>query len=127
LRSPTSLATASGLYRGTSAEAGVRHRAAIIDAAFSGISSALYVDEQGTVMANVATASERTGQTDWARKYGRFYTLSVVRWLSDIFGALVHEAVYIKNIDALFGHNEFFTTYRVPNSFLLTRKLWPLK
>ena len=87
----------------------------------------MYVDEQGTIMANIAPASERTGQTDWARKYGRFYTLSVVRWLSDIFDKLVHQAVYGKNIDALFGHNELFMTYRVPNSFLLTRKQWPLK
>jgi hypothetical protein len=86
-----------------------------------------HINEQGAMMMNIATASERTGQTNWARKYGRFYTLLVVRWLSDIFGELVHEAAYRKNIDALFGHDEFFTTYRLPDSFLLTRKLWPLK
>jgi hypothetical protein len=85
------------------------------------------VNEQGVMMTDLATASERTGQTVWAQKYGRFYTLSVVRWLSYIFDKLVHEGAYGKNITALIGHNEFFTTYQMPDSFLLTRKLWPLK
>jgi hypothetical protein len=114
-------------YRGKSAEAGVQERAAIIDAMVGSASFVRHINEQGAMMTNVATASERTGKTEWAQKYGRFYTLSVVRWLSSIFDRLVHEATYGKNIDALFGHNEFFTTYRVPDSFLLTRKLWPLK
>lgn len=114
-------------YRGTSAEAGVRERAAVIDAVMGSNSLVLNVNEQGAMMTDLATASERTGQTGWAQKYGRFYTLSVVRWLSDIFDGLVHEGTYGRNIDVLFGHNEFFTTYRVPDNFLLTRKLWPLK
>lgn len=114
-------------YRGKSAEVGVRERAAIIDAMTGSASFVLHINEQGAMMTNVATASERTGQTEWAQKYGRFYTLSVVRWLSNIFDRLVREAAHGKNIDALFGHNEFFTTYQVSDSFLLTRKLWPLK
>lgn len=114
-------------YRGKSAEAGVRERAEFIDAMAGRVSLVRHVNEQGTMMTDIATASERTGQTTWAQKYGRFYALSVVRWLSNIFDDLVHEAVYRKNIDALFGHSEFFATYRVPDSFLLTRKWWPLK
>jgi hypothetical protein len=114
-------------FRGQSAEEGVRQRAAILDAVLGGNLSVLNVDEQGAMMTDIATASERTGQTQWAQKYGRFYTMSVVRWLSDIFAELVHKATYETNIDALFGHNEFFNTYRVPDSFLLSRKRWPLR
>lgn len=114
-------------YRGGSAEAGVRERAAVMDAVVGSNSLVLNVNEQGAMMTDIATASERTEQTVWAQKYGRFYTLSVVRWLSDIFDQLVHEGAYGRKIDALLGHSEFFTTYRVPDSFLLSRKLWPLK
>jgi hypothetical protein len=114
-------------YRGKSAEAGVRQRAAVIGAMMGPVSFVRHIDENGMMMTDVAVASERTGQTEWARKYGRFYTLAVVRWLSDIFDKLVNEAAYGKKIDALFGHNESFTTYLVPDSFLLTRKQWPLK
>jgi hypothetical protein len=81
-----------------------------------------FVDEQGSVMSNVATKSERTGQSQWAQKYGRFYTLSIVRWLSEIFSGLVHRAA---GINALFGHDEFFRIYRIEDGFLLTRKRWP--
>lgn len=114
-------------YRGKSAEAGVRQRAAMIDAMIGHATLVRHVNEQGMMMTSVATASERTGQTTWARKYGRFYTLSVVRWLCDIFEKLINMAAYDKNIGALFGHNEYFHTYLVPNSFLLNRKEWPLK
>ena len=114
-------------YRGTAAESGVKQRAQAIGALMGPISIVRHIDEKGTMMNDVAIASERTGQTKWARKYGRFYTLTVVRWLSDIFDKLVHEAAYGRNIDALFGHNESFNTFTVPDSFLLTRKQWPLK
>jgi hypothetical protein len=114
-------------YRGKSAEDGVRERAEFLDAMVGTVSLVRHVNEQGAMMTDIATASERTGQTKWAQKYGRFYTLSVVRWLSNILSDLVHEAVYGKSIDALFGHDEFFAAYQVPDGFLLTRKLWPLK
>lgn len=113
-------------YRGKKAEMAVKQRAAIIDAMISKASVVLFTDETGSMMSDVSTASERTGQTKWAQKYGRFYTLSVVRWLSHVFSELAHEAVYRKGIDSLFGHYEVFATYTVQDRFLLTRKIWPL-
>lgn len=112
-------------YRGKKAELEVKQRAAIIDTMIGKASIVLFADETGSMMSDVSTASERTGQTKLAQKYGRFYTLSVVRWLSYIFSELVHEATYRKGIDSLFGHYEFFTTYTVGDNFLLKRKAWP--
>lgn len=113
-------------YRGKKAEVGVKQRAAVIDAMIGEISMVLFTDETGNMMSDVSAASERTGQTKWAQKYGRLYALSVVRWLSHIFAELVNEAAYRKGIDSLSGHNEFFTTYTVDDNFLRTRKVWPL-
>jgi hypothetical protein len=114
-------------YRGKKAELGVRQRVAFIDAMIGEVSMVLFTDETGNTMSDVSTASERTGQTRWAQKYGRFYTLSVVRWLSKIFSALIYDAAYRKGIDSLFGHDEFFATYILSDDFLLTRKIWPLR
>jgi hypothetical protein len=114
-------------YRCKSAEAGVRQWAATVQAVIGSSSIVRHINEQGVKMTNIATASERTGQTKWARKYGRFYTLTVVRWLSNIFDGLIDEAAYGKRISALFGHNEMFQTYLVPNSFLLSYQRWPLR
>lgn len=114
----------SSHYRGTRREAKVRVQAAQVDALIGASAFVRFVDEQGGVMSDVASASERTGQSQYAQRYGRFYTLSIVRWLSDVFRGLVHQAA---GIGALFGHDEFFNTYRNDNSFLLTRKHWPLR
>lgn len=114
-------------YRGSAAEAGVRRQSAVINTLFGDVSSVIHFDEGGGTMTDLAAASERTGQTKWAQKYGRFYTLCVVRWLADIFSELVHSAVHDHSIDALFGHSEFFDGYRVGDRFLLNRKVWPLK
>jgi hypothetical protein len=113
-------------YRGKRAELGVKQRAAIIGAMIGDITVVLHTNETGGVMSDVTTASERTGQTKWAQKYGRFYTLAVVRWLSHVFDELTHWAGYEPGLDSLFGHYEFFQTFTVPDNFLLTRKVWPL-
>lgn len=113
-------------YRGKKSELTVKRRAAFLDAAIGEISLVMFTNETGGMMSDVSTASERTGQTAWAQKYGRFYALSVVRWLSYIFSKIVHEAAYEKGIDSLFGHEEFFSTYTVDDNFLKTRKIWPL-
>lgn len=88
-------------------------------------SRVLYTDEGGGVMTSHAVASERAGQSRWAQRYGRFYTLCVVRWLADIFSELVHEGAYGQRIDALVGHNELFGCYLAEDCLLRTRKIWP--
>lgn len=112
-------------YRCRKVEAGVKQRAAFIDSMIGDVSMVLFTNETGNIMSDVSTASERTGQTKWAQKYGRFYALSVVRWLSYIFAELSRGAGY--RIDTLFGHYEFFITYTLDDNFLLTRKVWPLR
>ncbi len=113
-------------YRGKRAEDGVKQRAALINAMIGDITYVLHTNETGAVMSDVTTASERTGQTKWAQKYGRFYTLAVVRWLAHIFYEMTFTAGYQTGLDSLFGHYEFFQTYTVGDNFLLTRKVWPL-
>lgn len=113
-------------YRGKRSENEVKHRASIINAMIGDMTFVLHTSETGAVMSDMETASERTGQTKWAQKYGRFYTLSVVRWLSHIFDEMTHAAGYQPGLDSLFGHYEFFQTYTVDDHFLLTRKVWPL-
>jgi len=113
-------------YRGKLREAVVRSRASAINALMGEHTFVLHTDERGGAIRDLESASERTGQTQWAQKYGRYYTLCIVRWLSNIFNELAHEATYGKGTDALFGHGEFFDTYTVSDKFLLTRKKWPL-
>ncbi|MBV7265907.1 hypothetical protein [Erythrobacter ani] len=113
-------------YRGKRAEHGVRHRARVVGKLLSDVSTVLFFDENGNRMTDLQVASERSGQTKWAQEYGRFYALAVVRWLSHFFIELVHSAGYSDETPCLFGHHEFFYSYKVDDKTLRTRKVWPL-
>lgn len=104
----------------------MKTRAQIIDVMIGQMSSVNFLDESGGWMKDVETASERSGQTKWAQKYGRFYTLSIVRWLAGIFEELTDTKGYETGFETLFGHYEFFNGYQVDDAFLLGRKRWPL-
>lgn len=95
-----------------------RHRGGAVE-------GSLHTKEQGEMLTDPAHACEFTEQAARAQQYGRFYTLSVVRWLSGIFDKLVDEAALGKKMSVLYGHNVSLATYRVPDELLLTRKLWP--
>lgn len=77
-------------------------------------------------MQDVLSASIRTGQTGIVQRFGRYYTLTLVRWLAEVFSDLSRTACYTHDVDAFFGAWEHLQTYTVEDSFLRTRKVWPL-
>ncbi len=105
----------------------IENNAKIIDALISPFTFVNYTNEKGDAMNDVLSASIRTGKTEIVQRYGRFYALTVVRWLSNVFSQLSEVACYGHHIDAFFGVWEYFDTYRVDDSFLKTRKIWPLR
>lgn len=114
-------------YYGKPVQKRVETNAGIIDTLISPMSMVLYTDESGRTMQDVKSTSIRTGQTEIVQKYGRYYALSIVRWLSDLLSELAHEACYQHNIEGFFGINEYFWSFTVDDSFLKTRKIWPLQ
>lgn len=113
-------------YHGKPVQERVEGRARAVDALMSPISMVLHINETGDAMQDVLSSSIRTGQTDLVQRFGRYYALTVVRWLSEVFSELSRSAAYGHGIDAFFGVWEYFDTYTVDDSFLKTRKNWPL-
>jgi hypothetical protein len=113
-------------YYGKPAQQRVEGRAKVVDALMSSISTVVYINETGDAMQDVLTSSIRSGQTEFVQRYGRYYALTVVRWLSEIFSELSRSASDVHNADAFFGVWEYFQTYTVDDTFLRTRKNWPL-
>jgi hypothetical protein len=112
-------------YYGKQAQERVEARAKIVDTLMSP-STVLYINEAGEAMQDVLSSSIRTGQTDVVQRYGRYYALTVVRWLAELFSDLSSLACYTYNVDAFSGVWEYFRTYTLDDSFLKTRKIWPL-
>lgn len=80
----------------------------------------LYFNEAGETMRDVLPSSIRTQQTAIVQKYGRYYALTVVRWLADVFLHLSD----LTSSDAFFGMPDFFSIYIVDDKSLMTRKVW---
>jgi len=113
-------------YYGKSIQGRVETNARIVDALLAPVSTVHFTNETGDAMQDALTSSVRTGQTKLVQSYGRYYTLMIVRWLSDVFSKLSNLACYTHNVGAFFGSWEYFWTYTVDDSFLKTRKNWPL-
>ena len=113
-------------YYGKIVQTRVESDANIVDAMSKSFFTVFYFDEFGKVMRDVLTASVRTEQTKYVQKYGRYYALTVIRWMSDIFCELCKTACYKFHMAEFFGHHEFFSTYTVQDSFLKNKKVWPL-
>ncbi|QHW96292.1 hypothetical protein [Klebsiella variicola] len=113
-------------YYGKVAQRRVEGRAELNDAMISPFTMVIHTNESGNTMLDVKSASIRTGQNAIVQKWGRYYSLTIVRWLATVFSELSHIACYEHSIDGFFGLNEYFDSYTVDDSFLKTRKVWPL-
>lgn len=105
----------------------VEHHAKITDALTANYVYVMYTDESGKPMNDMYSASVRSGQNSVVQQYGRFYSLLVIRWLSELFSILASTACHAYKNDAFFGISEYFETYTVSDDFLKNRKVWPLK
>ena len=114
-------------YFNKAVEKNVVQNAEIISQLMDEHSLVLYRNENGGIMQDLKTSSIQTGQTKIVQKFGRFYTLQIVRWLASVFIELSRDGEYKHQIDVLFGHYELFYSYSVEDHFLKNRKIWPLK
>lgn len=111
---------------GTKQEAILKAHAAFAAHVLGNDSITLHQIETGDIVQDIEALSLRTGQTKIVQKYGRYYTLLVIRWLSEVFSKLSQHACYQAKIPVFFGHSEYFDTFTVPDEFLKTRRTWPL-
>lgn len=58
------------------------------------------------------------------QKFGRLYTLQIIRWLSYLLSHLADKGAYTDRIDSLLGHGEFFDRFRQEDSVLKSKKVW---
>lgn len=111
----------------TPVEAKQEQNSQMIEAMTGGFSMVIHFDELGQLMDTMYTTSFHTGKTKVVQKWGRYYTLTIVRWLAEVFSDLSMKATYDHELTCFFGHKEYFDCYRTDDSFLKTRKIWPLK
>lgn len=87
-------------------------------------STVLHYLEDGTEVNNVNDFVGHAGATAIVQKYGRVYTLQIVRWLASILFELSHHGAYVKRIEPLLGLHEPFALFGNDDRFLRRRRTW---
>lgn len=104
----------------------IKRNARNVDRLLSPFSCVQHFSETGESITDILSCSERTGETSIVQKYGRYYSLVIIRWLAEILSKLSEKATYEYKITTFFGLHEHFRDYTIEDEFLKTRKNWPL-
>lgn len=101
-------------------------QAAIMGADLGKISTVVHTTETGEPINTVSELMKRNGSNIVVQKYGRLYTLQIVRWLALIAFQLSHTGGYERRIAGLFCFHEPLTMFHNEDRYLRERKTWPL-
>ena len=82
--------------------------------------------EDGTPIDNLRDLGMRTEENLVAQRYGRLYTLQIVRWLTSIIRELACRGAYQERIEALLGLEEPFRFFYNEDKLLRNRKRWSI-
>lgn len=91
-----------------------------------GHSIVLHSTETGDPIRDIETFWARGGATQVVQRYGRLYTLQIVRWLTSMMFKLSHKAADGQRIESFFGSHEPFAIFLNEDSFLLDRDIWSI-
>ncbi|END8700851.1 hypothetical protein ABMH07_002674 [Escherichia coli] len=105
----------------------VEENARFINATLSPYTTVMYMNKSTNIMQDLISASIRTGQNTIVQKWGRFYSLSIARWLATVLTELSDIASHKYGIISFYGLSEHCCSYIVEDSFLKNRKIWPLR
>lgn len=90
------------------------------------MSFVLHSTEAGEPIRDVHTHFSHSRVTRVVQKYGRLYTLQIVRWLASILFDLSHRGAYEQRIQALLGLEEPFTIFLNADKYLRDRRTWSI-
>jgi hypothetical protein len=90
------------------------------------ISTVIHSTEAGEPIRDIHTFFARSKATRVVQKYGRLYTLQIVRWLASIMFDLSHRGAYEQRIQALLGLHEPFTIFLNEDRYLGDRRTWSI-
>lgn len=91
-------------------------------AIFMGPSFVLHHAEDDSPIDDLTVLMQRAMATRVVQKYGRLYTLQIIRWLAFLISDLARKACHGHNFESFFGLDELFTIFMNEDSYLVKRK-----
>jgi hypothetical protein len=98
----------------------------VMNALLGDIAIVIHHDEQEKKIDNVEAMMMQTGATRIVQKYGRLYTLQIVRWLTFLISELSFIGAYQHGIEPLLGLNEYYGIFMNNDAYFKKRKTWSI-
>lgn len=111
-------------FYGSPTEKAARRNAKHIALQTGGWADVLFFHENGQVITDVETCSFMTAERVFTQKYGRYYTLLQVRWMSSLFVQLTMMPGYSEGHPYLFGHYERLHPFLGGDDHLMDPGFW---
>jgi hypothetical protein len=90
------------------------------------ISTVMHTTETGDSIRDVHSFFGRGRVTRAVQKYGRLYTMQIIRWLASIIFELSHLGAYQQRIQPLLGLHEPFTIFMNEDNYFRRRRTWSI-
>lgn len=100
--------------------------AAVMENILGESSTIIHSTETGDPINSIQTLFAQARATIVVQKYGRLYTMQIIRWLASILFELSHQGAYELRIQALLGLHEPFTIFLNDDFYLRSRKTWSI-
>jgi hypothetical protein len=88
--------------------------------------SVLHHSEEGIMIDDIETLMLHAGATNVVQRYGRLYTLQIVRWLAFLISDLSRIGADERRIEPLLWLNEPFAMFGGEDGYLRDRKIWSI-
>ena len=88
--------------------------------------SVLQHTEEGLMIDDIEVLMLRAGATSVVQRYGRLYTLQIVRWLAFLISDLSRTGADERRIEPLLGLHEPFAIFEGEDGYLRDRKTWSI-
>ena len=82
--------------------------------------------EDGAEIDDLSTRLGRLKSTVVVQKYGRLYTLQIVRWLASVISELSYRGAYGERIESLLGLDEPFSRFCNEDQYLRDHRTWSI-
>ncbi|WP_319577337.1 hypothetical protein [uncultured Desulfobacter sp.] len=100
--------------------------AAIMENIHGESSAIIHSKETGDPINSIERFFAHARATTVVQKYGRLYTMQIIRWLASMLYELSHQGAYELRIQALLGLHEPFTIFLNDDLYLRSRKTWSI-
>lgn len=114
-------------YYNKDVEQGAKNYTSLVLDRMQAYHSLFYLDETRKEIKNPRDALIRMHKTEIVQKVSCFYTLTIMRWMAEVFIKLYDSPPNAPKFEMLYGHSKYFVGFIQSDEHLKITKHWPVE